>query len=84
MKIEGKIEAAARATDGERERERECVCVCVCVCKSSSGKEDEEGAWELVCRQALKRSTAFASGVKGRGREFRDLWPGVQQPWPGV
>jgi hypothetical protein len=29
MKIEGKIEAAARATDGERERE--CVCVCVCV-----------------------------------------------------
>jgi len=78
MKIEGKIEAAARATDGERERERERVC------KSSSGKEDEEGAWELVCRQALKRSTAFASGVKGRGREFRDLWPGVQQPWPGV
>jgi hypothetical protein len=83
MKIEGKIEAAAaaaaaRATDGERGRE--CVCVSLLAAKKTRKKE----LGELVCRQALERSTAFASGVKGRGREFRDLWPGVQQPLPCV
>jgi hypothetical protein len=56
----------------------------VCVSLLAAKKTRKKELGELVCRQALERSTAFASGVKGRGREFRDLWPGVQQPWACV
>ncbi len=60
-----------------------CVRVCVRVCLLAAKKTRKKELEELVCRQALERSTAFASGV-GRGREFRDLWPEVQKPWPCV